>query len=270
MLLELHVRDLALVEEVWLELGPGLTVLSGETGAGKTVLVSALKLLLGERADSAMVRQGAPEALVEGRFVLDGREVLVRRRLTAEGRSRCAIDGEMASVSMLADVLGPHLDLHGQHEHQALLSVSHHRGYLDRFIGTDADEALARYRAAFQAAQAACDRLASVERTLAERERRAEYLRFQVADMDAVAPGEGEDAELEARLPRLRFAERLAAASGAAWTALREEGGATDRLATSVGALMQARDLDPALDTIADSLAALEVELQESAAALRD
>ncbi len=84
MLEELHVRDLALIEEAWLELGPGMTVLTGETGAGKTVLVGALKLLLGERADAGSVRAGASEALVEGRFVLEGRERTARRRVGAE------------------------------------------------------------------------------------------------------------------------------------------------------------------------------------------
>ncbi len=126
MLLELHVKDLALVEDVWLEFGEGLTVLTGETGAGKTVLVGALQLLLGDRADTSLVRSGADEALVEGRFLIDGEERLVRRRLTAEGRSRCTIDGEMATVGALGDLLDGVVDLHGQHEHQALLSASRH------------------------------------------------------------------------------------------------------------------------------------------------
>ena len=151
MLSDLHVKDLALVEDVWLEFGEGLTVLSGETGAGKTVLVSALKLLLGERADSSLVREGADEALVEGRFVIDGAEVLIRRRVSAEGRSRCTVNGEMATVTTLGELLGPHVDLHGQHEHQALLSPSRHAGYLDRFIGTAAEVARDRYRDACQA-----------------------------------------------------------------------------------------------------------------------
>jgi DNA repair protein RecN (Recombination protein N) len=95
---ELHVTDLALIEDAWLELGPGLTVLTGETGAGKTVLVGALKLLLGERADPTAVRAGSAEALVEGRFLLEGLERTARRRLSAEGRSRCYLDGEISTI----------------------------------------------------------------------------------------------------------------------------------------------------------------------------
>ncbi|MDO8848571.1 MAG: DNA repair protein RecN [Coriobacteriia bacterium] len=270
MLSELHVKDLALVEDVWLELGPGLTVLTGETGAGKTVLVSALKLLLGERADSTLVREGAEEAVVEGRFVIDGRDVLVRRRLSAEGRSRCSVDGEMATVTMLADLLGPHVDLHGQHEHQALLSPARHAGYLDRFIGRPAEQAGERYRTAWRAAADARARLAALESALADRDRKADYLRFQLADIDAAAPREGELEELQSRLPRLRHAERLTAASGAAWGALRDEGGASDALSSAIAALVPARGLDPALDALAEVLEHLGIELGDAAASLRD
>lgn len=270
MLSELHVRNLALVEDVWLELGPGFTVLTGETGAGKTVLVSALKLLLGERADSALVREGADEALVEGRFVMDGAEVLVRRRITSEGRSRCTIGGEMATVAMLADLLGGHVDLHGQHEHQALLSSARHAEYLDRFIGTPAAGALDAYRAVWRETADTRKRLADVEGALSDRERRADYLRFVVSDIDAAAPVAGEVEDLEARLPRFRHGERLSAAASAAWAVLKDDDGASDRLSAAVSALGAARGLDPALDVLADAAARIDVELQDVAGSLRE
>ncbi|MDO8880735.1 MAG: DNA repair protein RecN [Coriobacteriia bacterium] len=269
MLSELHVRDLALVEDVWLEFGPGLTVLTGETGAGKTVLVEALKLLLGERADSAMVRQGAEEALVEGRFVIDGREVLVRRRVSAEGRSRCTVDGEMATVGMLAELLGGQVDLHGQHEHQALLSPARHAGYLDRFIGAEALVALDRYRDAHTAAGEAARALQALEDALADRGRREDYLRFQVADIDAAAPQAGEDAELTALLPRLRHGQRLTAAAASAHAAIQGEGGVSEGLTAATSALAAAGGLDPALDELADAVGRLDIEAQEVAASLR-
>lgn len=269
MLCELHVRDLALVEDVWLEFGPGLTVLTGETGAGKTVLVEALKLLLGERADSALVRQGASEAVVEGRFIVDGRDQVVKRRISAEGRSRCSVNGEMATVGMLGELLGGEVDLHGQHEHQALLSVGKHAGYLDRFIGRDATDALGRYRSAFGEMRQAVAALAEIEARLAERGRREDYVRFQIGDIDGVAPRPGEDLELAAQLPRLRHGERLAAAASAAFAALKDEGGASDGLTVAAGALTQAAGLDPALDALADAIAALDVEVQEVAGGLR-
>lgn len=269
MLCELHVRDLALVEDVWLEFGPGLTVLTGETGAGKTVLVSALKLLLGERADASLVREGAAEAIVEGRFAIDGADVVVKRRISAEGRSRCTIDGEMATVAMLADLLGAHVDLHGQHEHQALLAPARHAQYLDRFIGQSASDALERYRQAWAGMTAARDRLAAVQAALTDRDRRADYLRFQLADIDGVEPREGEVEELEARLPRLRHAERLTEASSTALVSLRDEEGASDRLSSAIAAIGGARGLDPALDEIGQRVERLDIELQDVAASLR-
>lgn len=269
MLTELHVRDLALVEDVWLEFGPGLTVLTGETGAGKTVLVSALKLLLGDRADSTLVREGASEALVEGRFLLDGSEVVVKRRVTAEGRSRCTIDGEMATVTMLADLLGPQVDLHGQHEHQALLSPPRHAAYLDRFAGASATDALGAYRLAWQEWQSARRGLQELESALHDRDRKADYLRFQVADIDAVSTREGEYEELEGRLPKLRHGERLASAANAALAALKDDEGASDRLSLAQASLVAAQGLDPALDQLANAVRDIDVQLQDVGASLR-
>jgi len=262
-LAELHVRDLALIDEVWLEFGPGFTVLSGETGAGKTVLVSALKLLLGERADSTMVRQGASEALVEGRFVIDEREVLVRRRVSAEGRSRCAIDGEMATVTMLADLVGPTVDLHGQHEHQALLSPARHVGYLDRFIGDEMAAAHEHYTNAWEAHRVALRRLEALQASLTDRERRIDQLRFVVDDIDSVAPKEGEDSALAALLPRLRHGERLAGAAHSAWSAIKAEDGASEALSRALHALGGARGLDTVFDEFAGTAERLDIELQE-------
>ncbi len=269
MLEELHVQDLALVEDVWLEFGDGLTVLTGETGAGKTVLVEALKLLLGDRGDSTLVRTGAAEAVVEGRVRVDGVEHVVRRRIAADGRSRCTIDGEMATVGALGSLLEGLVDLHGQHEHQALLSPANHAGYLDRFIGNDALAALDRYREAFHAAAAAAGRVNHLEQALSDRDRRAEYLRFQIADIDAVGPHLGEDAAIEAILPRLRHGERLTSAASGAWAVLRDDDGASDRLGQAHAALATAHGLDPALDAIGEELASTLAAIEDAGYRLR-
>lgn len=251
MLEELHVRDLALIEESWIEFGPGMTALTGETGAGKTVLLGALQLLLGDRADSSAVRSGAAEALVEGRFSTTDREVIARRRVGADGRSKCTLDGEMATVGALAETVGPLVDLHGQHDHQALLAQATHVGYLDRWAGAPVTEALARYRTerdAWRAAVEARDALAA--RISAAREG-AEALRFLVAEVDAVDPVPGEDESLEARLPALTHAEKLSRAAGEAVSLLRGEGGALDRIGQASEALGRVSGIDPALDDIA-------------------
>jgi DNA repair protein RecN (Recombination protein N) len=266
---ELHVADLALIEDVWLELGPGLTVLTGETGAGKTVLVGALKLLLGERADPTMVRSGAEEAVVEGRFSLDGAERTARRRISAEGRSRCYLDGEMSTVAGLAEAFGDAVDLHGQHDHQALLAPASHAAYLDRFIGAPAAAALESYREALRAAdraKAECDDLTGAMR---DRDLRLERLTYQIAEIDAVGPHPGEDDTIDSRLPMLRHGERLAGAASVAFGLLKGDGGTSDSLAEALAALHPVEGLDPDLDALAARLGQAAVGLEDAGADLR-
>ncbi len=269
MLEELHVRDLALIEEAWLELEPGMTVLTGETGAGKTVLVGALQLLLGERADSSMVRAGAKEATVEGRFSVMGDELVASRRLTSEGRSRCKLGGEMSTVGALEAALGPMVDLHGQHEHQALLSPSRHVGYLDRFIGEAAATALLDYGAARDRHREALADRDALTATLANREGRVDTLRFQLSELEAANPRSGEDQELEDRLPSLRHAQKLAEAASEAHAATAEEGAAVDQLSLALQALGRVRGLDGALDKLTEELESLSVELDDVARRVR-
>ena len=134
MLTELHIENLGVIESVELTLGGGLTTVTGETGAGKTMLVEAIELLVGGRADSSMVRYGANEARIDGRFVTaDGVERVLSRVIPAEGRSRAYLDGRLATVASLADVAADIVDLHGQHSHQSLLSMATQRSALDEF-----------------------------------------------------------------------------------------------------------------------------------------
>jgi DNA repair protein RecN (Recombination protein N) len=266
---ELHVADLALIEDVSLELGPGLTVLTGETGAGKTVLVGALKLLLGDRADASTVRSGSAEALVEGRFTLDGIERTVRRRVSAEGRSRCYLDGEMSTVTGLAEALGPSVDLHGQHDHQALLSPATHASYLDRFIGDAARDALSSYRSAWAGRSEAARERDALSEAMRDRERRVDMLAFQVSEIDAVAPRAGEDEDIQARLPLLRHGERLAESASVAFDHLKGDGAGSDRLAEAAAALHASAGLDPALDALAERLADAVGAVDEVGTALR-
>ena len=137
MLHELHIEALGVIDRLDLVLGPGLTALTGETGAGKTMLVEAISLLVGGRADSSVVRPGADEARVEGRFVVGDEEYIVARVIPSDGRSRAYVNGRLATVGNLAELGQRCVDLHGQHSHQSLLSASEQRDALDRFCGTD-------------------------------------------------------------------------------------------------------------------------------------
>ncbi len=269
MLEDLHVRDLALIEDAWLEFGPGMTVLTGETGAGKTALLGALKLLVGERAASSTVRTGAAESVVEGRFTAAGSELVVRRRVSSDGRSRCSLDGELASVGELSQRVGPLVDLHGQHEHQALLSASTHVGYLDRWAGGHVADALRRYRMARDAHQAAVharDGLAAeLERATAD----ADYLAFVVQEIERVDPQPGEDEALRDRLPALQNAGRLSEATGDATGLLRGEDGVLDQLGQVLNTLRKQQGIDPDLDEIIERLEEAQTLGDDASSALR-
>lgn len=269
MLEELHVRDLALIEDAWLEFGPGMTVLTGETGAGKTALLGALKLLLGERAASSIVRTGASESVVEGRFTAAGTELVVRRRVSSDGRSRCSLDGALASVGELSQRVGPLVDLHGQHEHQALLSSATHVGYLDRWGGERITGALCEYRAARDAYQAAVHARDALAADLAKTTADADYLAFVVEEIERVDPQPGEDDTLKDRLPALQNAGRLSEATGEATGLLRGEDGVLDRLGRALNTLRKQEGIDPSLDDIIARLEEVQTLGDDASFALR-
>ncbi len=251
-LVELHVRDLGVIDEVTVALGPGTTALTGETGAGKTLLVGALSLLLGGRADSGVVRAGADEAYVEGRFVgEDGEdEVVLARSVASEGRSKAWIDGRAAPVGALARTASDLLELHGQHQHRTLVVPDAQRRALDAFGSIDTgplDAARTLLAGYLREAE-------GLGGDAAQREREAELLAFQVGEIhDAALAGPDEDALLGGEEDRLAEASAHRGAAATALAALvgSDDGaggdGAVDRLAEASGALAGRAPLD-ALD----------------------
>ncbi|MEZ5208476.1 MAG: AAA family ATPase [Acidimicrobiales bacterium] len=194
-LIELWVRDLGVIDEARVVLGPGMTALTGETGAGKTMIVEAIELLVGGRADAGMIRAGADEAVVEGRFELDGTEVVLRRVLTRAGRSRAYHDGAMCTVATLADLGRRLVDLHGQHAHQSLLDRTAQRRSLDRFGAVD----VAPLIEAREARRAVDDELAALGGDARARARELDLVRFQLRELDdAGVDDPAEDERLEA------------------------------------------------------------------------
>ncbi|HWC10377.1 MAG TPA: DNA repair protein RecN [Acidimicrobiales bacterium] len=262
MLLELHVRDLGVIDDLALVLGPGMTALTGETGAGKTLVVEAIELLVGARADPLLVRPGASEARVEGRFVDGDRETVLARAVPRTGRSRAYVDGHLATVAELAEHGRRLVDLHGQHAHQSLLSSRVQREALDRFAAVDLVP-LARARAARSAVD---DALAALGGDSRARARETDLLRFQVAELEAAGLDDpDEDGALEALEDLLAGAEAHREAGAAAYDALVAEGGAGDGVGRAVHAVAGHRPLAE----VEDRLRAVAAELAEAAADLR-
>ncbi len=237
MLLELRVTDLGIIDELHLLIGPGLTAITGETGAGKTLITGAIALLAGERADAGIVRDGASEARVEGRFENDaGDEVVLARVVPAVGRSRAYIDGRLASAAELAQRAVELLDLHAQHAHQALLEPSAQRRILDAFAGKSAATALEGYRTARATLSEVDAQLAELGGDTRMREREISLLEFQVGELDAAGLDDSfEDATLEDEEQQLADAQGLRDALQAARSALDDT--VADGIASGVTAM---------------------------------
>lgn len=270
---ELHVRDVALIRDASLAPSTGLTVLTGETGAGKSALLSAIKLLVGERADASAVREGAEGLEVEGRFYVRGGDpdgCVVSRRIGADGRGRVRIDGRMGSVRELAEGVGATVDLCGQHEHQRLLRVQSHVEMLDAWAGEACAEALARYREALAAASDAArelERVRELSRTGAAALEEAEFVCRRIDEVD---PAQGELADLEAKLPRAEHGDALMRSALGAREALAGEGGALDAIRDAASEVDDALRYDDALSKHADVLRSALLDLEDVASELRD
>ena len=262
MLVELSVRNLGVIADLRLLLGDGMTALTGETGAGKTMLVEALDLLVGGKADAALVRPGCDEATIEGRFVVDDDELVLARVVPAVGRSRAYVNGRLAPASALAEWGARLVDLHGQHEHQSLLSPAVQRGALDNFGDIDLT-GLVEARQGLSRVEALLAELGGDERS---RARELDLVRFQVNELDAAALSDpNEDDALSAGEDELSNAQAHQEAAAAAVDALVGDGGAVDTLGAALTTLA---DRAP-FAAVEQRLRATAVELSDIASELR-
>ncbi len=279
MLEEVRIRALGVITDATLELSPGLTVITGETGAGKTMVVTGLGLLLGARADAGAVRSGAASALVEGRFTVeeDGRvarraaeagaeledgTLIVARSVAPGGRGRAHLGGRSVPVAVLAELADDLVAVHGQSEQVLLRSPARQREALDRYAGEAVAAPMARYAATWRRWQEVRRRAEELSRAAAERRAEAELLRLGLAEVERVAPLPGEDAALAEEAARLDHAEELRSASAQAHAALAGDdasSGAGDVAPDAVSvldaarrALEHAREHDPRLGELAD------------------
>ena len=273
MLLELRVQNLLLIESAELRLGPGLNVITGETGAGKTVLAHALDLLLGGKPRPGIVRPGAEEAYVEGAFETDdGEEIVLGRRVSASGRSRAFMQGRTATIDDLRELGGRFLAFYGQHEHRRLTVSSAQLEVLDAFCGPAQLDTRAQFAAAHARVRALRSELADLRGRAGNRERDLDLLVFEIGEIEALAPDESEKAQLVADRDRLRHLEGLRAASAGGAEAIAPEAdapGAAPLLAEAERLAAAVAGVDAELDGFAVRLSALRVEAEDLAGELR-
>ena len=288
MLAELRIRDLGVIDDARLEVSAGLNVLTGETGAGKTMVVDALALLLGGRADPGAVRAGRPAALVEGRLRTgddpevaaalatagvddEEGEVVVARQVLVEGRSRAQLQGRMATVAAVADIIRPLVEVHGQHEFQDLLRPGVQRDLLDRYAGEAVLVPRSAFAAGWRRLRAVTRELDDLTARTREREREIDLLRHQLDEIDAAQVRVGESAELTAEAERLANAEALQQAAALAHQLLEddEDTGAATALGAAARAVHGPGGHDRALAELAGRAQSLAAEVGDLASSLR-
>ncbi|MFD7443112.1 DNA repair protein RecN [Streptomyces sp. NPDC059909] len=287
----MRIRSLGVIDDAVVELSPGFTAVTGETGAGKTMVVTSLGLLLGGRADPALVRIGAKSAVVEGRVTmpadapaavraeeagaeLDDGALLISRTISAEGRSRAHLGGRSVPVGMLTELADELVAVHGQTDQQGLLKPARQRQALDRYAGDAVAGPHAKYVAAYRRLKAVSAELAELTTRARERAQEADLLRFGLNEVAGVEPRAGEDVELAAEAERLGHAEALASAASLAHAALAgnpedpEGVDATTLVAGAGRALDAVRSHDPALAALADRMGEISILLGDVAGEL--
>ncbi len=288
---EMRIRSLGVIDDAVVELSPGFTAVTGETGAGKTMVVTSLGLLLGGRADAALVRIGARNAVVEGRISvppggaavvraeeagaeLDDGVLLISRTVSAEGRSRAHLGGRSVPVGVLAELADELVAVHGQTDQQGLLKLSRQRAALDRYAGDAVAAPLTKYGEAYRRLRAVSSELDEITTRARERAQEADMLRYGLDEIAAVEPRAGEDTELAEEAERLGHAEALASAATVAHAALAgnpEDPEGIDAATLVAGAhraLEAVRSHDSALAALADRIGEVGILLGDVAGEL--
>ena len=269
MLDELHISNVALIRDAWFAPAESFTVITGETGSGKTALLNAFKLLVGARAESGIVREGEDELTVEGRFFSRGsdEEDLVVRRISSQGRSRVSINGSMSSVKELASGIGASVDLCGQHEHQRLMDANHQRELLDSWGGEVIASALEAYRIAFAEVHEAKKNLDRCQEEMNSDAHSFEDASFVVRRIEEINPQPGEYESLLADLPRFEHAESLLMSAASIRERLSGDSSVLEKTDEVIASLETITRIDPSLSSslqmARDAYYSLEDVLQE-------
>ena len=285
MLSLLHIENIAIIQSADIRFDRGFNVLTGETGAGKSIVIDAISAVLGERTSRELIRTGAKSALVTAVFTGEfptrwledngfpdpGEELMLQREIQGDGRNSCRVNGRPMTVAQLRELGRQLLNIHGQHDGQQLLDPGYHLGYLDSFGKTG--PLLADYQAAYQEMSRLRRRIAGLEMDEAERSRRVDTLNYQIRELERAELRVGEDEELDARRTLLRGAGKLMEAVQGAQFALsgnEDSPGACDLIGEAEGAVRSVAKYGPRLEELGDKLTALRYAADDAAELLRD
>lgn len=286
MLSLLHIENIALIDQADISFGPGFNVLTGETGAGKSIIIDSISAVMGERTSRDLIRTGEKSALVTAIFrdlpdlpwfqengigPDENGELILSRKIQADGKNICRVAGKPCTVVQLKALGGQLIDIHGQHDGQQLLDESCHLGYLDSFglLGADGEE----YRAEYQKLAELCRQIAALQMNEAEKARRIDTLQYQIAELERAELRPGEEEELDERKKILRSADQLMAAVEGAYSAVfgdEDRDGAASLLAEAENAVARVADFSGELSQLSESLADLRYAAEDAAERLRD
>ena len=284
MLKSLHIKDYALIEIIEVEFGKGLNIITGETGAGKSILIDAMGLLLGERASTEVVRKDAAKAIVEGIFDVESNkkgkklveendieffpELIMRREISLKGANRCFINDTPVTLSVIKDLGDLLVDLHGQHEHQSLLRTETHIGFLDEFAGTE--KLLKDYTDAFKDVKELSLRLEDLSKKESSLKEKSDIYAFQIKEIDAVNPVEGEEEQIINELNILENAEKLLAITGSLYENLFDsENSVHDQLIQIKNRIDELLNIDSSFTEIESEFSSILAQVREASEFIR-
>lgn len=290
MLVSMTVRNIALIEHLEIAFGKGMHVLSGETGAGKSIIVDSINLMLGERADRGLIRSGCEKASVEAfidisdcrsaaellhqqELEADGSIISIQREISVSGRNVCRVCGVIVPLAFLKTLTQQLIDIHGQHEHQSLLNSQNHMAFLDSFGGDDFHSRLAQVEKTYHAWRESSSRFSALRKENAQRTERQAYLQNRVRELDSAALEMGEADRLAAEKSRFASAERIDRSVRAAYEEISGSGrekNAASKLRDASDALRMIEDVDPRYKALADRISTAYYEVEEMGIELRD
>ena len=280
MLVCLRVQHFAIIDDLTLHLSPGLNVFSGETGAGKSIVIEALGFVLGARGDVSLIKDGAAKMTVQATFIssvlpqtlrtqygLNADQFTLKRELDNKGKNKAFIEGHLVTVAALAQLGHALVDFHGQHDHQSLLHASVHLKLLDQFAKQE--KLCTQVAAAYQTVQTLQAKLDTLHLSAQEKERLLDMSQYQLGEIERVSPKPGEDVELDQALPKLKHAGKLLELANEAYEALyQEDTSASSRVGQAAKALTTMAELDENLISLAENLNTALTTLEDAASTL--